>query len=447
MAHKTAIVIIDLQNDFKHIISQNMIDNIKKLIRYATIFKIPILWIKSNYDVSATKFCNDTDRLNGTHTGKPLCVKNTHGSEIIDEFIEQVTLPNNYLLIKTYYSAFTETQLDNILKTIDVKKLIFCGLTINTCVKATILSANNLGYDCSVLSDCVSAFSIKALTNGLNDIQNICGVFELDKFTNNFNLFCEGDTFILNDILPTDLFTDKTFETLETFDTWRQMKIKGSVISRSIDIQAIIEDDLVPVYRNPNDEYIEAKPANEIVKSYIRWLNANLNLDGHKCNHVFMKYYKSPHDGIGKHSDKTLDLEPNSYILNLSLGAERKMTFTDKITGNKVVVPMKSNSCLVIGMKTNQKWLHEVKPDKRNDKEKTSTELAFFGKRMSWTFRTVSTFYDKKNNTLIGLGAPTLNNEHIDDKDKMIIAFGEENKDPYFDREKYYKNGFYAMST
>ena len=127
-----------------------------------------------------------------------------------------------------------------------------------------------------------------------------------------------------------------------------------------------------------------------------------------------MKYYKSCADGIGKHSDKTLDLDKHSYIGNLSLGSTRNMTFTSKTNRIKINITLKSNSILFIGMETNKKWLHEVKPDLRPDKIKKSDELAYQTQRMSLTFRTACTYYNINTNKLEGQGAPKT---HIDSND------------------------------
>lgn len=48
----TAILIIDIQNDFKKIIANNMINSIINLVQYAHIIKTKVIWIKSHYNSS-----------------------------------------------------------------------------------------------------------------------------------------------------------------------------------------------------------------------------------------------------------------------------------------------------------------------------------------------------------------------------------------------------------
>ena len=98
-------------------------------------------------------------------------------------------------------------------------------------------------------------------------------------------------------------------------------------------------------------------------------------------------------------------------------------------------------------MATNMKWLHEVKPDKRPNAEKTPDELMYETRRMSFTFRTAGTFYNTSLQKLIGLGAPTDDNEYHDDHLELVKAFGEENKRADFKRNEVYCKGFWAMAT
>jgi hypothetical protein len=120
------------------------------------------------------------------------------------------------------------------------------------------------------------------------------------------------------------------------------------------------------------------------------------------------------------------------------------MTFKSKETpGLTHEILMLPNSCVIIGMDTNKKWYHEVKPINKliNLNDKTN-------ERMSLTFRSVGTFHNLITNELSGLGAPNyLENKWKDDKLDMIKAFSEENKNHNFDRNNYYNNGFYSFST
>ena len=53
-------------------------------------------------------------------------------------------------------------------------------------------------------------------------------------------------------------------------------------------------------------------------------------ISGQTCNHAVVNRYVGPWDSIGPHSDKVLDLDPDSYVVSVSFGAARVMTFEPK---------------------------------------------------------------------------------------------------------------------
>lgn len=439
------LLIIDVQNDFNKMISQSFENSLEKLLKYTTIINKNYIFIKSHYfETDPNEVYNN--RLEGTHTGSKICIKNTHGSNIINSLSPYSNTNNT--IIKNYYSAFKNTELHAQLQLKNINTLVFIGLTINTCIKATIHDALLLGYNVKIIEECVTSSNTKMKTKGLNEIQEMSNniqIISLEEYTNGFEIICENDVYLINDVFPPSIYTEETFNKLVEECQWKSMKINGGTLSRDIDVQAINKDNMTPVYRNPSDEYIYPNPPTPTIEKMFNWLNNNINIQQKQFNHVFIKYYKSCADGIGKHSDKTLDLDKNSFIGNYSIGSTRKMKFTSKTTKEIVEITLKSNSILFIGMETNKKWFHEVKPDGRPIKEKTTDELSYNTQRMSLTFRTACTFMDNTSNKLFGQGAPTTDN--MDDRIELIKAFSNENKLADFDWNEHYGYGFYSLNT
>ena len=54
--------------------------------------------------------------------------------------------------------AFCATDFDHILHNRGIKSLIVCGVTTEVCVTTTLREANDRGYECVVLSDCVGSY-------------------------------------------------------------------------------------------------------------------------------------------------------------------------------------------------------------------------------------------------------------------------------------------------
>ena len=53
---------------------------------------------------------------------------------------------------------------------------------------------------------------------------------------------------------------------------------------------------------------------------------------GQTCNHAVVNRYRNGADAIGAHADKNLDLEDGSYVVSVSFGAARTMTFRPRRT-------------------------------------------------------------------------------------------------------------------
>jgi ureidoacrylate peracid hydrolase len=70
-------------------------------------------------------------------------IRGTWGSEIVDQLKPQ---PGDIYVEKPRFSAFFGTNLDVILKTYNIKNLLFVGCATNICVEASIRDAGQLGY-------------------------------------------------------------------------------------------------------------------------------------------------------------------------------------------------------------------------------------------------------------------------------------------------------------
>lgn len=76
----------------------------------------------------------------------------------------------------------------------------------------------------------------------------------------------------------------------------------------------------IPIYRHPSDESPLLLPFSPTVSMIQKHVEKVLQ---HPVNHVLIQFYRSGNDYISEHSDKTIDVVPNSKIVNVSFGAER----------------------------------------------------------------------------------------------------------------------------
>ena len=205
----------------------------------------------------------------------------------------------------------------------------------------------------------------------------------------------------------------------------------------------------------------------------------------HPVNHVLIQLYRSGKDHISEHSDKTVDVVRGSNIVNVSIGAQRVMTLrlkkdkaaltyvdpqgsasspqdsssseiqTHNIPGvprPSQRIPLPHNSMFVMGLETNAKWLHGINPDNRPFTVKSPEEQLEQGNRISLTFRHIGTFLTKDATRIWGQGAKNkmkqdagLIIDDVEENQRMLYAFGDENQKPNFDWEVAYGVGFNVL--
>jgi nicotinamidase-related amidase len=84
-----------------------------------------------------------------------ILVRGEYGHDIIDELRPQDGEP---VIDKPGKGSFYATDLDAILKSRGVGHLIVCGVTAEVCVHTTVREANDRGYECLVLEDCIASY-------------------------------------------------------------------------------------------------------------------------------------------------------------------------------------------------------------------------------------------------------------------------------------------------
>jgi nicotinamidase-related amidase len=152
----TALLIIDLEEDFFHdnSLSQDrkeLVNSTNELIKKCRMSKISIIWIKQ-------EFQNDlSDAPLAMRKGliPKITISGTSGANILPELDRQ---PNDELIIKTRYSGFFKTNLEDTLEKHSIKRLIVAGINTHACVRMTIVDAYQRDYEVIVATDCVDSY-------------------------------------------------------------------------------------------------------------------------------------------------------------------------------------------------------------------------------------------------------------------------------------------------
>jgi nicotinamidase-related amidase len=103
-----------------------------------------------------------------------ILVRGEYGHDIIDELKPIAGEP---VIDKPGKGAFYATDLDTLLKNRAIQQLIVCGVTTEVCVNTTVREANDRGYDCLVLEDCVASYFPEFQKMGLAMIKAQGGIF------------------------------------------------------------------------------------------------------------------------------------------------------------------------------------------------------------------------------------------------------------------------------
>jgi nicotinamidase-related amidase len=123
-----------------------------------------------------------------TFIGEPgpmgrILVRGEQGHDIIHQLYPIAGEP---VIDKPGKGSFHATDLHQILLDRKIKTLIVCGVTLEVCVHTTVREANDRGYECVVLSDCVASYFPEFQRVGLEMIKAQGGIFGWVSNAKNF---------------------------------------------------------------------------------------------------------------------------------------------------------------------------------------------------------------------------------------------------------------------
>ncbi len=103
-----------------------------------------------------------------------ILVRGEHGHDIVDELKPSSGEP---VVDKPGKGSFYATDLQTILTSRGITSLIVTGVTTEVCVQTTVREANDRGYECLVLSDCVASYFPEFQRVALEMIKAQGGIF------------------------------------------------------------------------------------------------------------------------------------------------------------------------------------------------------------------------------------------------------------------------------
>lgn len=127
----TALLVIDVQNDVARgaFNLDSVLVNINSAVDSARKSGVPVIWVQ--------------------HSDQEMPI-DSDGWQIVAEL---QPLPGEVKVRKTYRSSFEATNLEEVLEGLGVGHLLITGMQTNNCVRHTTHSAQERGYDVTILSD------------------------------------------------------------------------------------------------------------------------------------------------------------------------------------------------------------------------------------------------------------------------------------------------------
>lgn len=165
-----ALLVIDMLKDFideggaleTGPAGRNIVPFVKEKIKEFRASGDKIVYICDNHEIDDKEF----DMF------PPHCVKNTEGSNIIDEL---EVLKEDKIIKKRRYSAFYGTDLDLYLRENHVDEIYILGVCTNICVLYTAADGRNISYKVNIFKEGVASFDNSAHEFALKELENTLG--------------------------------------------------------------------------------------------------------------------------------------------------------------------------------------------------------------------------------------------------------------------------------
>ncbi|MCU0632055.1 MAG: cysteine hydrolase [Methanolinea sp.] len=169
-----ALLIIDMQNDFvqpggplRVADTPSIIPKVKDLLNHFRERKLPVFHIlrvhrASGVDVEITR--------REIFQRTPFAVEGTTGAGVIPAL---TPMEGEYIVKKTRMSAFFQTDLDLMLRTLGVDTLFVAGIQTPNCIRMTVFDGMALNYRVFLVCDAVAAQTDSIHRANVEDMQNI----------------------------------------------------------------------------------------------------------------------------------------------------------------------------------------------------------------------------------------------------------------------------------
>jgi len=164
---ETALVIVDIQNDFCHAKGcfskhkkvdltyvHKAISTLLRFIEEMRRIDLPLIFVRTIHS-TWTDSSSWLTRGNGKAEEMSICSPRSWGSQ----FFLIKPEDKDCVVTKHRYSAFFQTDLDLILRSRNIENLLVAGVLTNVCVESTVRDAFNRNYQPCLIADCCASYN------------------------------------------------------------------------------------------------------------------------------------------------------------------------------------------------------------------------------------------------------------------------------------------------
>jgi ureidoacrylate peracid hydrolase len=187
---RTAVMVIDMQNTFvskggMFDLSGKDMDYIAKtiepnrnIIKAAREKGVKVVYAVHRITADMkeigpmSRFGMTPERMKNPEIRNGSILEGTWGTEIIDELKPR---DDEMVIVKRRFGAFSGTELDMMLRTFDIRYLIFTGVATNVCVETSLREASQLQYLPVLVSDACAATEPSRQQSSIDNIKEIFG--------------------------------------------------------------------------------------------------------------------------------------------------------------------------------------------------------------------------------------------------------------------------------
>ncbi|MGS2810994.1 cysteine hydrolase family protein [Nocardia sp. MW-W600-9] len=189
----TALLVIDMQRDFllpggfgeslgnDVALLRTVIEPLAGLIAAARAAGMPVIHTREGHlpdlsDCPPAKLRrgNPSQRIGDPGAFGRILIRGEYGHDIVDEL---APIEGEVVIDKPGKGAFYATGLGDVLHRLAITSLLVTGVTTEVCVHTTVREANDRGYECLVVADCVGSYFPEFQRVGLAMIAAQGGIF------------------------------------------------------------------------------------------------------------------------------------------------------------------------------------------------------------------------------------------------------------------------------